>query len=259
MADTAPGTTRAEPGRFSLRRDDSSMTLAIDLDTATIELDLSPADVQQLRTLLFLVGQEEKAPSKADGPRPAPPSIPSSTPSAAAPVFSTDSGDPIEDTPVDADSLYVLSSALPYMKRLGLTKQDLIEAIEHPDDEWIDQTGKAAVVVRGEYAAAIGLNDQAVMSAMTSTRARETRPSHDRRPSPKHSGGIGTRYPTTLRELTTLLAARGATVERTGGGHIDVTYQGRRSSLPSTPSDHRSLRNAISTLEKTLELDLRRS
>lgn len=61
-----------------------------------------------------------------------------------------------------------------------------------------------------------------------------------------------------MSELRSLLKTRGATVETTGSGHYLAEYDGHRWILPATPSDHRSLANAIKGAERALGLDLRR-
>lgn len=58
-------------------------------------------------------------------------------------------------------------------------------------------------------------------------------------------GGVGTRVPTTAKELEKMLKQAGCEIEPTGSGHIRVSRDGKTIIMPSTASDWRSLANVI--------------
>lgn len=63
---------------------------------------------------------------------------------------------------------------------------------------------------------------------------------------PKAKGGRGgSTAPTTTNDLVSALKAAGCEVEVNGSGHLKVTKDGVALTVPSTPSDWRSLRNTI--------------
>ncbi|MFE0025123.1 hypothetical protein [Amycolatopsis sp. NPDC059021] len=74
----------------------------------------------------------------------------------------------------------------------------------------------------------------------------------------RRSGGAGTAWPTTWRELRTRLRAAGCQLSH-GGKHWRAHLpDGRTYTLPATASDHRALRNAAHDLI-ALGIDIRRS
>ncbi|MCG7308011.1 hypothetical protein [Brachybacterium sp. ACRRE] len=229
--------------RFTIHWNGTGAHLKLRLSpAATIALDLNSTEVDQLRTLLS--PPQESTPAtpfaaRPTSPKPATPDSPN-LPNASAP-----------------EELAIFDTAVPHMARLGLDRRDLAHILDDPEDEWVDQRGVAAVIVRGDHAIVVGLRDHVIMSVMDSRRAYTRRP-RDSEPVPRHHGGSGTRYPTSVPELWNVLRDRGAEVSRTGGGHIEAVYQGKRCTMASTPLDRRSLRNAITHMERTLGLDLRR-
>lgn len=247
------------PSRFTIERcDTGAMLTLLFAPGATVEIDLSHEEVDELRALLTSSVPTTAAPSAS--PKPAPPAADlTATSTPEEPVFTSTSGENAGTLPAvpSPQQLQIIDGALPYLDRLGLTREDLHATLDRPDDEWVDHTGRRAVVLRGDHAIVLGLTDQVVLSILPAARALATKP-RPAPPIPHYSGGSGTRYPTSMRELHNLLRARGVRLELTPGGHYQAEYEGRRYNMPYTPSDHKSLPNTIKGLERALHIDLRR-
>lgn len=68
---------------------------------------------------------------------------------------------------------------------------------------------------------------------------------------PKAKGGRGgSQGPADTKELLKALEASGCTIEKTNGGHIRVTKNGKTIILPSSASDWRSLKNSLAQARK---------
>ncbi|WP_181273574.1 hypothetical protein [Brevibacterium oceani] len=258
-----------ERGAFALRRTDIGAHLTM---AGLVTLSLTEADLDDLRALL-----DEAAPameaaggaataSAAAGKSsvqtvrsvPTPAELAPKCGSAQVPVFSTVTGDePPESAPLlSAESIKVLPGVQPFVAEFGLDPADLAEIINDPEDEWLDDDGTKSVHLRGDHAVVLGLADETVVSVIPRSRALRNKPVSPGMP--RGRGGQGTRYPTSMNELEELLRARGAEITFVSSGHRRVDFDGRSSTLVTTPSDHRSLRNTITQLEKGLGLDLRR-
>lgn len=234
--------------------------LTISENTSTITLTLSPDDLADLRAVLAADDAPEKT---ADGPTPTPkPSqIPKPEPPAAPaaePVFTSISG---EDAPADLkvspETLRLLHDAKRWAERLGLSNIQLAEIINDPEDEWADETGEKHVYLRDSHAVVVGIGDDTILSVIDRRTAMRRRPEWDSGIRRGH-GGVGTRYPTSMGELESIIRNRGASITYVGSGHRRVDFAGRSTTLTTTPSDHRSIRNSITEIENALGLDLRR-
>lgn len=168
----------AEQPRFTLDQVDGASRLSLHLGPgASVSIDLSADEIQELRDLLagWTSSDDHPAPEShlnGDEEAPAVPSAPE-----PAPVFSTQSGDQdLDAAPTRPEDLKVLPAVTPHLERLGLTRDDLVTIIDDPEDEWVDASGRRAIVVRGETAVVLSLRDQAVLSVQPASRARESRP-----------------------------------------------------------------------------------
>lgn len=244
-----------EQGRFALTMRDDGADLQI---AGILTCALTTGDLADLRTLLAEV--------ETDGAvRPSPPpSVPTPAtiirqPPRPAPVFSTVTGDPeeAEDPALSPESIDVLPGVRPFLARFGLDREDLASIVNDPEDEWLDYTGTKSIHLGEHHAVVLGLGDETVVSVIPRARALREKP---RNPGvPRGHGGAGTRYPTSMGELETMLAARGATITYVGSGHKRVDANNASATLTTTPGDYRSLRNTITQLESKLGLDLTRS
>lgn len=151
----------ASPSRFTIERCDAGAMFTLLLAPgATVEIDLSHEEVDELRALLTSSDPTTAAPSAS--PKPASPATDltaASTPE--EPVFTGTSGENAGTLPAvpAPQQLQIIDGALPNLDRLGLTREDLDATLDRPDDEWVDHTGRRAVVVRGDHALVLGLTD----------------------------------------------------------------------------------------------------
>ncbi|MCZ4326774.1 hypothetical protein [Brachybacterium paraconglomeratum] len=132
-----------------------------------------------------------------------------------------------------------------------------MEILDSPAEEWTaaTRTGEASVATDGRVAVVVSLDGETVLAVMPHSRAVRTRPGQQG--APRGRGGAGRRHPTSMRELLELLRSHGFTIDR-GTRHIRVSRGGETYTLPSTPSDHRSLLNCVKGLERTFGVALER-
>ncbi|WP_152351356.1 hypothetical protein [Brachybacterium subflavum] len=151
----------------------------------------------------------------------------------------------------------LLPDARRWAEDLGVADDRIRAILEDPAEEWtaFSRTGEASVVTDGEIAVVVSLDGKVVLSVARYERAVSSRPREQA--IPRGHGGVGNRYPTTLKDLMSLLAERGCTVD-SSGRHTHVELDGRTFTMPKTPSDHRSLLNTIKGIERELGISLER-
>lgn len=160
------------------------------------------------------------------------------------------------------ETMRFLPAAEEWAGRLGVDRARILRIWDDPADEWVaaSRTGTAIVVTDEEIGVTVGLDHQTILSVTTRERALRSKPPEPgRQPGiPRGHGGIGTRYPTTQRELLQRARAAGADVQDLSGGHIRVTKDGRSYTIAATGSDYRGLMNGAKGIERELGIDLRR-
>lgn len=162
-----------------------------------------------------------------------------------------------------------LAGALRHARRVGLSGGDLVRAVLDPDDEWLSPVDGVAIVRVRDGAAVIVAGDDytLILSAMAARRAyQERRRAGGRdgfggRRRPRSGGGAG-RRPQSVAALLGLCAEHGFEHRLSKSGHHRLTHPGvpgRAVSLPSTPSDSRSIPNAVATIRTVFGIDVRRA
>lgn len=227
---------------------------------------LSAPQAAQIRDAL----EEPAADPAPPAPAPAPPShpapaparvptpaeMPASKPAAASTARPRPSG-PFVPADGGEEDFDLLPDARRWAEDLGVADDRIREILEDPAEEWtaFSRTGEASVVTDGEIAVVVSLDGKVVLSVARYERAVSSRPREQA--IPRGHGGVGNRYPTTLKDLMSLLAERGCTVD-SSGRHTHVELDGRTFTMPKTPSDHRSLLNTIKGIERELGISLER-
>lgn len=167
---------------------------------------------------------------------------------------------PDSDDELTAQHLWFLPTARSFMASLDATEQMVADTIREPEQVWIDATGTKAVFLRGRLGVVTGLDNYQVLSVMPRTRALSSKPLNPTLPTGpklkgrKHDGA----YPKSISELVALLGNDpSVSIRRLSNNHWRAGNQHGMAVFPSTPSDHRSLLNAIKRCEKELQIDLR--
>lgn len=243
-----------EQGRFALTMRDDGADLQI---AGILTCALTTEDLADLRILLAKTEPDETIKPSPPVAVPTPATI-IRQPPRPAPVFSTVTGDEAagDDPQLSSESIDILPGVRPFLARFGLDHEDLASIVNDPEDEWFDETGTKSIHLGAHYAVVLGLADETVVSVIPRARALHERPRNTS--TPRGHGGMGTRYPTSMAELETMLKARGATITFVGSGHKRVDHGSAHATLTTTPGDYRSLRNTITQLETKLGMDLTR-
>lgn len=171
---------------------------------------------------------------------------------------------PNEDDP---QPLGFSRSVLRFMRRAGISPEDVIAGFFEGGQEWISprQSGDSLAYVRAigqEWAAAYYPDGDGgkpfVVSILPLARAYDERRLAGSRQAGRAKPGSAARArpkPTDQTSLLRLLRDRGFGAEHTGTDHLRVTHPDRPHVRPvtisSTPSDHRSVTNSMAQLRRS--------
>lgn len=174
-------------------------------------------------------------------------------------AYSAQTGQNAAEIRLDPDHLEMSPGAEHHAARLGVSAQMVVQAWNEPDEEWPSRDGRSTTAVRNGVAVCISHVTGVVLSVSEADYARRWRP-EERTPSiPRGRGGAGRRYPTDFGDLLSDLRSRGFNIQVRSGGHIGVTSpDGHTYICSSTPSDSRSVINAIKSMERYFKMSLAR-
>ncbi|WP_259558012.1 hypothetical protein [Brachybacterium sillae] len=140
----------------------------------------------------------------------------------------------------------------------------IIETVADPEDVWTADAGVSDHFQRGGLVVQVRRADNAVIGVFSRSYALSVRPDDVQRGGGEDArsvrGGMGTRHPTTRRELLERLAAAGFEVHdgRTHGRITHPLHPGLFVPLASTPGDQRRFtRNVVTQVRRVFGVDLR--
>lgn len=148
------------------------------------------------------------------------------------------------------------------------TAEQIVLSVADPEEAWTADVGVSDHFLRGNLVVQVRRRDNAVIGAFSRGYALAVRPEAYRTDVDVAIGsagrsarrGLGTRHPTTRRELLDRMSAAGFVVSD-GSTHGRVTHPdhpGLFVPLASTPSDVRFTRHAVTQLRRVFGIDLRR-
>lgn len=161
--------------------------------------------------------------------------------------------------PLTVHGVQLLPRVLEVARIHDLDLGDIADAVLAPEQTWPGVDGTTVVNLRGDLAA-ISDDDQATVVAVAD-RDQALRVRSQPRPGaiPKaRGGGCGRRFPASVEEVLERLEGHGFDVCATGR-HLSVTRPGAPGSVtvPRTPSDWRSIPNAVLQVRRVFGVDLR--
>lgn len=163
-----------------------------------------------------------------------------------------------ERRPHTTGDLTFTRSAIAWADRLGMTNDIILNILNDPTDEWISNDGKVAIVVRGNLALEVAIDNDQILGAFRAHEAMQRFPRESTISDNRHfSGGRGNDYPNDIRSLIKRLRGLGLHVEYRPSGHYLVKNERGSCTLPSSPSDHRSIINCVKAVERNLGVNLR--
>ncbi len=131
-------------------------------------------------------------------------------------------------------------------------------AVLDPESTWPSHEGNGTVHLRHSVAAITDDRRGEVVAIASRESALRLRARPRESATPRRSGGTGSAFPNDVATLLRRASSAGLDVRR-GGKHYVVTRPGHggQCAVPTTPSDHRSLRNAVTQIRRVLGVDLR--
>lgn len=148
------------------------------------------------------------------------------------------------------------------------TREQIVHAVADPEDAWTSDAGVSDHFQRGGITVQVRRLDNAVIGVFATRYALSVRPEEFERtpdtalPASGRSArrGLGTRHPTTRRELLERMEEAGFVIAA-GSTHGRVTHPehpGLFVPMASTPSDVRFTRHAVAQIRRVFGIDLRR-
>ena len=148
------------------------------------------------------------------------------------------------------------------------THEQIVHAVADPDHAWTADAGVSDHFCRGGLTVQVRRLDNAVIGVFATRYALSVRPEvfertpgTDRPTSGRSArGGLGTRHPTSRRELLARMEKVGFVITP-GSGHGRVSHPdhpGLFVPMASTPSDVRFTRHAVAQIRRVFGIDLRR-
>ncbi|MFC0672471.1 hypothetical protein [Brachybacterium hainanense] len=148
------------------------------------------------------------------------------------------------------------------------TQEQIVLAVADPEDAWTADAGVSDHFQRGDLTVQVRRLDNAVIGVFATRYALSVRPEEfERTPEtamlaagPSARRGLGTRHPTTRRELLARMEEAGFVIAP-GSTHGRVSHPehpGLFVPMASTPSDVRFTRHAVAQIRRVFGIDLRR-
>ena len=170
--------------------------------------------------------------------------------------------------PVPPRPLRIDESLIRIVGAKELSTRRIVAVVAEPTEAWTSDHGTSDHFLRGDLVVQVRRADNTVIGAFSRAYALAVRPDDvrwdeeiaDLAAGRSTRGGGGTRVPTTRRELLDALEDRGFEV-RPGKGHgklVHPDHPGLFVPMPTTPSDVRFTRNAVSQIKRVFGVDLRR-
>lgn len=185
-----------------------------------------------------------------DGEHPTPASMPHVSPVLLRPV----------EKPQELHTVRYTRAAESIARSMGLDDDRVLRVLNHPEREHILDSGKVVGLIGDGLGLKVFLDSDTILGVFPAHRLEreldEDLMLHrgDRR---RTSGGSGGSYPKSMDDLVNRLKDRGCEVSHTKGGHLQASLRGNCITLPSTPSDNRSVINTVKAAERHLGVDLR--
>lgn len=144
---------------------------------------------------------------------------------------------------------------------LGISQGDVTAILDAPHVVAPSRSGTATNHYGNDLLLLVDENGECIISVIES-RSGDINSSKPARPSgkqKKHRGGPGRRMPSNVKELLSMLKEHGFDSAIGGRGHHQVTHPLHPTvqlTVPSSPSDHRSFRNAVADIKRLTGIDI---
>lgn len=131
-------------------------------------------------------------------------------------------------------------------------------AVREPEATWKGKNGRSQVHLRGDLAAITADDTGEVIALASRDKALRERTEPRDGAIKRGHGGCGTTMPTTVPELIGRLRVRGFGIARDGAHYVVRHHRiPGQVSFAKTPSDHRSIPNAVSEVRAEFGIDIR--
>lgn len=162
------------------------------------------------------------------------------------------------------DGVPVLGRVLGICRDRGIPLRDLVAAYRDPEQTWRARENNGNMRLRGPVAVLVADDSEEVIAITSRGNALRVKAQtkHVGHGTPKAKGtGGGSTMPTSVKDLLDRAHFAGLRVERATRHYLlsnPAESSGVMVTVPKTPSDHRSLPNAVMQVRKVLGVDLAR-
>lgn len=142
-----------------------------------------------------------------------------------------------------------------------VTYDDIVDAALEPQTTWRAPQDNAEVRLGAQHAVLVADDNGEVIAVIPREIALRERHRLQGGGIPRKRGGSGNRFPTDTKELVERFRAAGFEVSH-GGKHYKATHPsrpGQPTTFPVSPSDHRSIKNAVLEARREFGIDLRQT
>ena len=180
--------------------------------------------------------------------------VPSPPPSRPTPAF-------VQPPPRASDQtvngIVIARRVVALAEQFDYDLDEISRVVIDPEATWPSRGQKGTVHLRGEIAAVTAAETGDIVAITTRQRAQRERQMPRDGAMPRMSGGSGTRMPTDFDELMRRARAAGLDVTRDRRHYLLRSGASRgQVTIPRSASDHRAVKNAVTTIRHELGVDL---